>query len=195
MPHPSGAVQNNARLVKISHILVAIPLILKGVDKAEHFDRHPFAVLFLFAAGVFILVGAAFHHPLEKKIPNFTALFHVAEGLALIVSGLALLEKSSRLPYFLFFIGVVYLGLGAFNFFTDAAGKKKLAPLLWTVMGTVFLFAAAVFLVFNSLNSKNAWAYISAGIIAVMGVFFLLVRNRLGRSERLRKYGEGPSAQ
>lgn len=178
MAHVTALTRKNALLEKLSHILVGIPLILKGVDKVEHFHSHPFTVIFLFAAGVFIVVGAALHHRLEKKIPNFTALFHVAEGMALIVSGIALLEKSSRLPYFLFFLGVVYLGLGAFGFFTNAADKKRLRPLLWTVMGTVFLIAAIVFLAFNFFNSGNVWAYISAGIIAVMGLFFLFVLKR-----------------
>ncbi|HSQ36070.1 MAG TPA: hypothetical protein VLQ89_08780, partial [Candidatus Binatia bacterium] len=113
---------------------------------------------------------------LKNKISNFTALFHFAEGLALILSGVALLEKSSRMPYFLFFIGVVYLGLGAFEFFFDQAEKQRLRPVLLTVMGTVFLTAAAVFLAFNYFNSGNTWAYITAGVIAVMGIFILTIR-------------------
>jgi uncharacterized membrane protein len=174
---PSTAVaKKNARLVKFSHILVGIPLILKGIDKAENFNSHPFTVIFLFAAGTFIILGTIFHHWLENKIPNFTALFHFAEGIALILIGFALLEKSSRLPFFLFFIGAVYLGLGAFEFFTDAAEKKKLRPLLSTVMGIVFLVAASVFMAFNFFNSGNTWAYITAGVIAVMGVFILTIR-------------------
>lgn len=175
MAHVTALTRKKALLEKLSHILVGIPLILKGVDKAEHFHSHPFTVIFLFAAGAFIVVGAALHHRLEKKIPNFTALFHVAEGMALIVSGVALLEKSSRLPYFLFFIGAVYLGFGAFEFFTDATEKRKLRPFFLTIMGILFLVAAAVFVAFNFFNSGNVWAYISAGIIAVMGFFFLFV--------------------
>jgi len=174
---PSAAVaKRNALLLKFSHILVGIPLILKGIDKAAHFNSHPFTVIFLLGAGTFIILGTVFHHRLEKKIPNFTALFHFAEGIALILIGFSLLEKSSRMPYFLFFIGAVYLGLGAFEFFTDAAAKKKLRPLLLTVMGIVFLFAAAIFMAFNFFHSGNTWAYITAGIIAVMGVFILTIR-------------------
>jgi uncharacterized membrane protein len=185
MSGPFGATRTTARLEKLSHFLIGIPLIMKGIDKAEHFDSHPFTVLFLFAAGAFILLGAAFHHRLEKKIPNFIALFHVAEGLALIVSGIALLEKSSRLPYFLFFLGFVYLGLGAFNFFTDASEKKRLLPLFMTALGLVFLVAAAVFLVFNHLNSRDPWAYFSAVVIALVGIFILLVIRKKAVSGKL----------
>jgi hypothetical protein len=185
MSGPLGAARTNARLETLSHILIGIPLIMKGIDKAEHFEKHPFTVLFLFACGAFILLGAAFHHRLEKKIPNFYALFHIAEGLALIVTGIALLEKSSRLPYFLFFLGAIYLGLGAFNFFTDASEKKRLQPLLVTGMGIVFLVAAAVFLVFNYLNSRNSWAYFITAVIALVGIFFLVVIRKKVNSGKL----------
>ena len=170
--------KKNIMLGKISHALVGLTLLLKGWDKAEHFNSHPFTVVFLFAAGVFIILGAAFHHQIEKKIPNFTALFHVAEGIALVLIGFALLEKSSRLPYFYLFAGVIYQGLGGFEFFTDADEKKRLRPLLFIVMGTVFLLAAIVFLAFNFFNSRDTWAYITTGVFAVMGIFLLLIRKR-----------------
>jgi hypothetical protein len=163
-------------LEKISHFCVGLPLILKGVDKAEHFSQHPFTVIFLFCAGAFIILGAIFHRGIEKKIPNITAIFHGLEGTALILVGLILLEKSSRLPYFLFFAGVLYLGIGAFGFFTDAAEKKRWRPLLMTVLGIIFLLAAVVFTAFNFFNSGNTWAYITAGVIAIMGLFILFIR-------------------
>ncbi|MBN2398746.1 MAG: hypothetical protein JXI33_00215 [Candidatus Aminicenantes bacterium] len=173
-----GSTVKNVMLEKISHALVGLTLVLKGIDKAEHFNDHSLTVVFLFVAGAFIILGGAFHHHLEKKIPNFTALFHVAEGIALILIGFALLKKSSRMPYFLFFIGVVYLGLGAFGFFIDADKKKKLRPLLLTVMGIVFLLAALVAFTLNYLGSGNSWAYFTAGLIFVMGLFILFVRKR-----------------
>lgn len=176
---PSDATaKRNAVSGKISHALVGLVLLLKGWDKAEHFESHPFTVVFLLAAGAFIILGAAFLHPLERKIPNFSAFFHVAEGLALIVLGFALLEKSSRMPYYLFFVGAVYLGIGAFEFFTDNDEKKRLRSLWLTAMGGVFLLAALVFAVFNFFNSGNFWAYFTCGVLAVMGLFFLFMRRR-----------------
>ncbi len=175
MPRLFGSASKNEMFGKISHVLVGLTLVFKGIDKAEHFHEYPLTVVFLFIAGAFIILGGAFHHHFEIKISNFTALFHIAEGIALILVGFALLKKSSRLPYFLFFIGVVYLGLGAFEFFTNADEKKKLRPLLLTVMGTVFLLAAGVFLCFNFFNSRNTWAYITTVVIAVMGVFILSI--------------------
>ena len=180
----SGSAKRNMMFEQISHALVGLTLVLKGVDKAEHFSRHPFTVVFLFAAGAFIILGTAFHHPLQKKIPNFTALFRFAEGMALILIGVIFLEKSSRLPYFFFFAGACYLGLGLFEFFTDADEKKRLRPLLLTVLGIVFLIAAAIFLAFNFFNSGNTWAYIITGVIAVMGIFILTLRKRKAGSDR-----------
>lgn len=183
MPRLFGSASQNVVTGKISHALVGLTLVLKGVDKAAHFNSHPFTVVFLFAAGAFIILGTAFHHPLQRKITNFTALFRFAEGIALILIGLIFLEKSSRLPYFFFFAGIIYLGLGLFEFFTDPEEKKRLRPLLLTVLGTVFLFAAAVFLAFNFFNSGNTWAYIVAGVIAVMGIFLLVIRKRKTNSD------------
>ena len=178
MPRPFPADKRSAMLEMVSHMLVGLVLVMKGIDKAGHFGRHPKTVLFLFGAGAFIILGAAFHQRIEKKVANFAALFHVAEGLSLVLVGVMLLEKSARLPYFLLFAGVVYLGLGVFGFFTDAADQERLRPKLLAALGTVFLVAALVFAAFNFFQSRNAWAYITAGVIAACGLFLLLFRRK-----------------
>ncbi|MBU4268376.1 MAG: hypothetical protein KJ808_05955 [Acidobacteria bacterium] len=179
MPRLFGFAKKSAVAEKVAHFLVGLTLILKGIDKAEHYRQNPLTVLFLFAAGAFIILGAAFHQRIEKKVPNFTALFHVAEGIALILIGFVLLKKSSRMPYFLFFAGSVYLALGAFNLFTNEEQKKKFGPKLPLVLGTVFWIAALVAFVLNFLGSGNTWAYITAGVLAACGTFLLLFRKRL----------------
>jgi hypothetical protein len=172
-------------LEMLSHMLIGFALVLKGIAKAEHYSRHPFTVIFLFAAGAFILLGALFHHGIEKKVANFSALFRIAEGLALVPVGVVLLEKSSRLPYFVFFAAALNLGLGIFEFFTDAEDKKRLRPLLMAVLAGVFLMAAPVFAAFNFFNSGNAWAYLMSGILAACGLFLLLLRRKSsGREAR-----------
>jgi len=167
---------------KIAHFCVGLPLIMKGIDKAEHFQEHPFLVIFLFAAGAFIILGATFEHKIEQRIPNFAKLFHVAEGMALMAIGIALLEKSSRIPYFFMFAGVVYLAIGIFEFVTNAETKKRLAPRFIAVMGAAFLLFAAVAAVLNTLGTRNAWAYITSGVIAVVGAFILISRRKLFHS-------------
>jgi hypothetical protein len=180
MPRLFGSENKSAIFESISHVLIGFTLVIKGIDKAEHFSQHPKTVVFLFCAGAFIILGAFFHHGIENKIRNFTALFYVAEGISLVLVGLVLLEKSARLPYVMFFIGAVYLGIGAFEFFTDAAKKKELRPVLLAVLGTVFLLAALVAFVLNFLGSNNSWVFIIAGMFAVCGLFILLVRRKAG---------------
>ena len=162
----------------ISHMLIGFVLVLKGIDKAEHYRQHPLTVIFLFAAGAFIILGALFHHSIEKRVRNFSAMFRIAEGLALVPVGIVLLERSVRMPYFIFFAAALNLGLGVFEFFTDDADKKRLRPLFLAVMGAVFLAAALVFSLFNYFNSGNAWAYGISGIFAVCGLFLLLFRRK-----------------
>jgi hypothetical protein len=82
------------------------------------------------------------------------------------------------MPYYFIFAGMAYLGLGAFEFFTDADEKKRLRSRLLMVMGSVFLLAALVFAAFNFFNSGNIWAYIITGVFAVMGMFLLFIRRR-----------------
>jgi hypothetical protein len=163
----------------ISHYLIGMALVMKGIVKAEHFGFLRFSVLFVIAAGAFIILGAVFQRSIEKRIRNFTALFHVAEGIALGLIGLLLLEESTRLPYFLFFIGLMYLAVGIFLLFTDPAGRKRLAPRFAAVMGWAFLLFAATAVVLNTLHARNGWAYFTAGLMVVMGVFLLVARRRL----------------
>jgi len=178
MPRLFEPAKSKAIPEKIAHCGVGLPLILKGIDKAEHFSHNPFTVVFLIAAGAFIILGAFLHHRIDKKMPNFTALFHIAEGISLILIGSLLLEKSSRMPYFLFFLGSVYLAIGAFNLFSSEQQKKKFAPKLPLVLGAGFWTAALVALILNYLNSGNTWAYITAGVMAAVGSFLLLVRRK-----------------
>lgn len=165
----------------ISHYLIGMALIMKGIVKAEHFGFLRFSVLFVIAAGAFIVLGAVFQRSIERRIRNFTALFHVAEGIALGLIGFLLLEESTRLPYFLFFIGLMYLAVGIFLLFTDHAGRAKLAPRLAAVMGSAFLLFAATAVVLNTLHARNGWAYFTAGLMAVVGIFLLVARQRLFR--------------
>jgi uncharacterized membrane protein HdeD (DUF308 family) len=151
---------------------------LKGIDLAEHFSRQPFTVIFLLCAGAFIILNAVFHHRIEKNEPHFTALFHVAEGVFLIIIGLVLLGKDSRQPYFFFPAGAVYLVLGTFELFRDAAKRRDLLRFFLTVPATVFLAAAGIALAVNLFGANSIRAYFTAGVLAVSGMFIMLVRKK-----------------
>jgi hypothetical protein len=178
MPRLFAFDERYARLESLAHYLVGLTLVLKGIDLAEHFSHHPFTVIFLLGAGAFIILNAMFHHAIEKNEPHFTALFHVAEGTFLIFIGMVLLKKDSRQPYFFFFAGAAYLALSAVELFRDAVKKKELVRFFLTVPATVFLTAAGIGLAINLFGSNNPWVFFTAGVLAVSGLFILLIRKK-----------------
>ena len=189
MPRLFVSDEKHVMLESLAHYLVGLTLILKGIALAEHFSQHPFSVIFLFCAGAFIILNAVFHHRIEKNEPHFTALFHVAEGVFLIIIGLVLLGKDSRQPYFFIPAGMAYLALGTFELFRDAAKKKDLLRFFLTVTATVFLAAAGIALVVNLFGANNIWVYCTAEVLAVSGTFIMLTRKkaRQGNEEAREK--------
>ena len=178
MPRLFVSDERSALLESLAHYLVGLTLILKGIDLAERFARHPFTVVFLFCAGAFIILNAVFHHKIEKNEPHFTALFHVCEGLFLVLIGIVLLERDPRQPYFFLFAGVAYAGLGAFELFRDAVEKKDLVRFFLTVPATVFLAAAGIALAVNLLGSNDSRVYFTACVLAITGMFIMLTRKK-----------------
>lgn len=178
MPRLFVSDERYAMLESLAHYLVGLTLALKGIDLAEHFSRHPFTVLFLFCASAFIILNAIFHHRIEKNEPHFAALFHVAEGVFLIIIGLVLLGKDSRQPFFFIPAGAAYLVLGSCELFSDAAKKRDLPRFLLTAPATVFLAAAGIALAVNLLGANNTRVYFTAGVLAVSGMFIMMVRKK-----------------
>jgi hypothetical protein len=178
MPRLFASDERSALLETLAHYLVGLTLILKGIDLADQFHRHPFTVLFLLCAGAFIVISAAFHHALEKNEPHFAALFHVAEGAFLIFIGFVLLDWDPRQPYFFFCAGAAYIGLGAFELFKDALEKKGLTRFFLTVPAMVALAAAGIAMAVNLLGSNDARVYFTAGVLAVSGMFIMLARKK-----------------
>ncbi|MFH2108562.1 MAG: hypothetical protein ABII93_07835 [Chrysiogenia bacterium] len=178
MPRLFVSDERYVMLESLVHYLVGLTLVLKGIDLTEHFSRYSFTVIFLFCAGAFIILSAVLHHRIEKNEPHFTALFHVSEGVFLIIIGLVLLGKDSRQPYFFFPAGAAYLFLGSRELFLDAAKKKDMLRLFLTVTATVFLTAAGIALAVNLFGANSTRAYIVAEVLAFSGMFIMLVRKK-----------------
>lgn len=175
-------------LQKVVDYLIGLGIVIKGWEKAEHFGDYPLLVIFLFLAGLLIILGASFHDRIEKKVPNFSAIFHVLEGSALIASAIILLEKGrSRIPYFLFFIGAVYLILGIVRFFTPEKKREKYLHRLQLVLGVAFLAAAAATLVLNAVFVHIIWMTVTAAALAVAGIILLLAGKGAGLSHHQRR--------
>lgn len=67
----------------IAHYLTGAVVILKGYEKSEHFHKHPFITIALFALGAFIIIATVFHHFFEKHVKEFKTLLHGCESLVL----------------------------------------------------------------------------------------------------------------
>jgi len=176
MPRLFASDERYAMLESLAHYLVGLTLVLKGSDLAEHFGRHPFTVIFLLGAGAFIILNAVFHRRIEKNKPHFNALFHVAEGVFLVFIGFVLLERDSRQPYFFFFVGVAYLVLGVCELFKAAAAMKELPRFFLAILKAVLLATAAVALAVNLLGANNVRVYFIAAVLAISGMFIMLVQ-------------------
>ncbi len=109
-------IKKNPVLEKFAHYLTAFVVILKGIDKAEHFHEHPFVSIFLILLGVILLLATVFHHTLEKKVKEFKTVLFTCEGLSLLL-----------VSYYFF------------------ASGKKLLPSVYLACGIAFLIMAYVF--------------------------------------------------
>jgi len=166
----------------VSHYLIGFTLVMKGISKLDHFHHHPLSIIAVFAAGAFIMLGTFFHHPLSRRIPNFTALFHIAEGIALTLVGAILLEKGARIPYFLFFIGAIYLVIGTIQFLAKAEQQERILPRIQLVVGFLFIMGGFAAVTYNLLDDRNKWMFIISGVMVAAGVFLLILRRRARKS-------------
>ena len=124
---PETTTPKSMRVLQLSHYMIGLTILMKGYAKLEHTHGRLGEVIPIFAAGVFIILGAALHHKLDKRIKNFAATFHIAEGIALFFVGAVFSrEGGSQLQYFYFFIGIVYMVIGILFLFSDRDNRERL---------------------------------------------------------------------
>jgi peptidoglycan/LPS O-acetylase OafA/YrhL len=164
-------------LTNLSHYLIGFAILVKGYAKLENHPDQISKILFIFFAGIFIIFGAAFHSRIEKKIKNFTALFYIAEGAALISIGFIYMEEgSARVSYFLFFIGIVYFAIGLTFFFVKEERKELAQNRLQLWIGIAFLAAALVAFVLNQIYDNNIWINILSIVLSAAGLIMIIKR-------------------
>ncbi len=92
--------KGNPRLERFTHYLFGMLVIVKGVEKSDHFSDHPFICLSLFVIGGFILFANFRHHFFEKYFKDFHVILFLCEGLVLLgVSYYYFSEGRKGLPY------------------------------------------------------------------------------------------------
>ena len=109
--------KGNPRLERFNHYLFGFLVIVKGVEKTEHFSDHPFMCLSLFIIGGFILFANARHHFFEKHFRDFHVILFLCEGLVLAgVSYYYFSEGRKGLPYAYLLGAVLYFVAAVINY-------------------------------------------------------------------------------
>lgn len=112
------------KLLPLAHYLAGIVIILKGIDKAEHFHEHPFITVFFFVIGLFILIATFRHHYFEKRFKDFRVLMFLCEGVTLsIVTWYYFNEGKKALPFAYLFATVLYFVMAAVTY--NGRGKQE----------------------------------------------------------------------
>ena len=85
---------------RFTHYLFGALVIVKGIEKSEHFSEHPFICLSLFIIGGFILLANFRHHFFEKYFKDFHVILFLCEGLVLLGVGYYYFSEGKKgLPY------------------------------------------------------------------------------------------------
>jgi uncharacterized membrane protein len=113
--------QAKEKLQGLAHYLAGFVILLKGVDKAEHFSEHPFITIFFFIMGAFIIFATAKHHYFEKRFNDFKVLMFLCEGITLsIVTYYYFSEGKKALPYAYLLATILYFVMALVTY----TGKK-----------------------------------------------------------------------
>lgn len=185
MPKNNSTKRRNKLLQNFSHYLIGLSILAKGWAKLEHYHHQLGEVIFIFLAGIFIIAGTAFHDRFKKRIKNFTASFHIAEGLALSIIGWIFFEEgSSRLSYFYFFIGMVYFVIGITFLFVNEEKKEDMQRRMQLWLGIAFLATGFITFILNQINDNNAWVNVMSLMFVGAGLV-LMIRSKLKKKSRI----------
>jgi hypothetical protein len=100
-------------------------IIVKGIDKSEHFSEHPWLCLSLFIIGGFILFANFKHHLFEKHFKDFHVILFLCESLVLLgVSYYYFSEGRKGLPY-AYLVGAVCYMAAAFVKYRKKSRAEK----------------------------------------------------------------------
>ena len=92
----------SSRLQKLTHFLTAFTVIMKGVVKMEEAEKSWPTIVFLFAAGAFILVMTLLHERLHHHAKWLEALTYLTEAFVVaLVAALYVRSGARGLPYVL----------------------------------------------------------------------------------------------
>lgn len=164
----------NAFIAKLADYIIGVTLLIKGWEEAEHIRHFPFRVVLIFLAGAFIILGASFSHFFEKRIRNFSGLFHLLEGIVEILIATILLQRGRHwIPIFLAFIGLVYFSMGLAQLLAGEGKQKEAMMRLRIAFGIVFIVFGAGLAALNALTEFKLPVLICCAVLVVAGIFIL----------------------
>lgn len=169
----------------IAHYLIGFSILAKGWAKLEHHNHQLAEIIFIFIAGSFIILGTALHHKLEKRIKNFTATFHIAEGVALLMVGWILFQEGSRrIHYFYIFLGGIFCIIGLTILLSRKESREKLQFLLMQWIGIAFVAAGLLTFILNRIGDKDIWITAIAAVLVLAGSG-MTIRSQLKMKSRI----------
>ena len=161
-------------IAKFADYAIGFTVLVKGWAEAEHIRHFPFRVVFILLAGAFIILGASFSHFFEKRIRNFSGLFHLLEGIVEIIVATILLQRGSYwIPIFLAFIGLVYFSMGLAQLLAEEGEKKGAMLRLRGVLAIVFIVFGTGIAVFNALTEFKLPVLICGAVLVIAGILIL----------------------
>jgi predicted membrane channel-forming protein YqfA (hemolysin III family) len=94
----------------LAHYLVGLIIVLKGIEKADHFSEHPLICMTLFFIGGFILFANFRHHLFEKHFKEFNVVLFLCEGVVLVIISIYYFSEGKKaIPYLYLLAAIVYL--------------------------------------------------------------------------------------
>lgn len=108
--------KRNPRIQRLAHYLVGLIVIVKGIEKAEHFSEHPIICISLLLIGGFILYANFRHHFFEKHFKEFNVVLFLCESIVLVIVSIYYFSEGKKgLPYaylvgaIVYFVAAIYL--------------------------------------------------------------------------------------
>jgi hypothetical protein len=177
----------------IPAVIVGVQILVKGWEKLADFAHHPLIVSLLLFLGGFVAVGAFITLWLEKRMENAHALFHAAEGIAMSLSAIVLLEKGKvRIPLLLLFAGLCYLVVGIVESRPPSQRARLAGPMAMS-LGCAFLVAGLILAGVTAFHDRDVWAFGVAGVLVAIGAT-LLFRRRAMTAALTASGGHAPEA-
>lgn len=116
------------RIEKIGHYVTGTIVIIKGIDKSEHFSEHPFVTILLFMIGAFIITATYFHHFFAARVKEFKSILFFCEGCALLLVTYYYFEAGKKLLPYAYLIASIAFFIAAFLVYRKKAKQLRHLP-------------------------------------------------------------------